>query len=104
MPKPRLKLNAETFLKHFGSLEDPRYEKKCDHLLIDILVIALLAPICGASGWAEIHAFGVAKASFLGSLLELPNGIPSDDTFQRVFARINPRHFEACFRGWTRHL
>lgn len=100
MSDPRELQISQTFLKHFEGLEDPRYEKMCDHLLVDILVIAILAVICGAGGWAEMAAFGQSKRTFLASFLQLPNGIPSDDTFQRVFARLKPRSFEACFRQW----
>lgn len=104
MPKRRVKLSAEAFMEHFGALEDPREEGMCDHLLLDILVIAVLATVCGADGWTEIHAFGKAKAALLGSILELPAGIPSVHTFQRVFSRIRPGSFEACFRSWIGHL
>jgi predicted transposase YbfD/YdcC len=104
MTKPRLKLDATAFLEHFGTLEDPRKETMCDHLLVDLLVIAILATICGADGWTEIHAFGESKEAFLRTLLALPNGIPSVNTFQRVFARLHPQRFEAAFRGWTSHL
>ena len=103
MTKP-VKLSNKAFVEPFGSLRDPRKEGMCDHLLLDILVIAIVAVVCGADGWDEIHAFGVDKIAFLQTLLTLPNGIPSVSTFQRVFARIHPKHFEASFRKWTAHL
>jgi predicted transposase YbfD/YdcC len=104
MATPRVKLDAPSFLEHFGALADPRKEAMCDHLLLDILVIAILATICGADGWTEIQAFGESKEAFLRTILALPNGIPSVHTFQRVFARLHPKRFEAAFRGWTGHL
>ncbi len=76
----------------------------CDHLLLDILVLAIVGVVCGADGWDEIHAFGVDKRDLLRTLLVLPNGIPSVSTFQRVFARLRPRAFEAAFRRWIGHL
>jgi predicted transposase YbfD/YdcC len=99
-----VKLSSKAFVDHFGSLEDPRVEGMCDHLLLDILVIAIVATVCGADGWDEIHAFGVDKIDFLRTILTLENGIPSVSTFQRVFARIHPQRFEAAFRKWTAHL
>jgi len=71
---------------------------------MDILTIALLAVICGADGWAAVAAYGRAKEKWLKTFLELPNGIPSHDTFGRVFAKLNPDAFEACFRQWIASL
>ena len=99
-----VRLSAPAFLEHFEALEDPRQVSKIDHLLVDILVIALLAVICGAETWSEIAEFGERKRRLLERLLPLPNGIPSKHTFQRVFARLKPAPFEASFRRWTNHL
>jgi predicted transposase YbfD/YdcC len=85
---------------HFASLEDPRVERTKHHQLLDILVIAICAVICGADDWVEVELFGNAKLSWLQTFLALPNGIPSHDTFGRVFARLNPEQFQQCFLTW----
>ncbi|PZO50390.1 MAG: ISAs1 family transposase, partial [Phormidesmis priestleyi] len=85
-------------------MEDPRIERSKRHKLIDILTIAILAVICGADSWVGMESFGQAKVKWLKRILELPNGIPSHDTFARVFARLNPEQFQACFLKWVRSL
>ncbi|PSB13800.1 ISAs1 family transposase [Phormidesmis priestleyi ULC007] len=90
--------------EHFGEIEDPRIERSKRHKLIDILTIAILAVICGADSWVGMESFGQAKVKWLKRILELPNGIPSHDTFARVFARLNPEQFQACFLKWVRSL
>ena len=87
--------------EHFAKLTDPRVARTREHKLLDIVAIAICAVICGADGWTEVVAFGQAKKAWLGSWLELPNGIPSHDTFGRVFARLNPQEFEAGFLEWV---
>jgi predicted transposase YbfD/YdcC len=89
---------------HFATLEDPRVERTKAHHLLDILTIALCAVLCGADNWVEIETFGLAKRAFLEQFLVLPNGIPSHDTFGRVFARLNPQQFQNCFRAWVQEL
>ena len=88
--------------QHFGSLEDPRVERTKLHELLDILVIAICAAICGADGWVDVELFGNAKLNWLCQFLTLPNGIPSHDTFGRVFARLDPEQFQICFLNWVR--
>ena len=100
METPRQSLRKSSFVEHFSTVPDPRKEGMCEHLLLDILLIAVLAVICGADGWDEIHDWGVAKEELLRKMLVLPNGIPSADTFRRTFARINPTRFEQAFRAW----
>jgi hypothetical protein len=72
--------------------------------LLDIIILAICGVICGAEGWVEIEGFGKAKEMWLKELLELPNGIPSHDTFGRVFARLDPKQFEASFFAWVQSL
>jgi predicted transposase YbfD/YdcC len=74
------------------------------HLLQDIIVIALCATIANAQDWQEIATFGRKRKDWLQRFLQLPNGIPSHDTFERVFDRLNPRAFQACFRAWVQAL
>lgn len=86
--------------KHFANLEDPRVDRTKLHKLIDILVIAICAVICGADNWEEVQLFGEAKQAWFKTFLELPNGIPSHDTFWRVFARLDPQQFQQSFVSW----
>lgn len=86
---------------YFVVIEDTRDEKKRRHLLIDVMVIAITAVICGADGWTQVEAFGKAKEEWFRRFLELPNGIPSHDTFGRVFSVLSPEVFEARFREWV---
>ena len=93
-----------SFLNHFQTLTDPRIERSKEHLLIDIVAIAILAVISGADGWGAIELYGKAKYEWLKGFLELPNGIPSHDTFSRVFARIEPKQFQECFLSWVNSI
>jgi predicted transposase YbfD/YdcC len=90
--------------KSFADIQDPRVDRTKLHKLQDIIIIAICAVICGAEDWVDIEQFGKEKREWLGSILELPNGIPSHDTFCRVFARINPQEFEQCFFEWVNSL
>ncbi len=93
----------EVFCGCFGDLPDPRAHNVI-HKLHDILVIAICAVVCGANGWAEVEQFGNSKQSWFRTFLDLPSGIPSHDTFGRVFARLSPDAFERCFVAWTSSL
>lgn len=95
-----------SFLSHFSDLSDPRVDRTKRHALLDILVIALLAVLCGAEGWEEIEEFGLAKQRWLKERLDLAlvHGIPSDDTFRRVFARLDPQALSGCFRSFVQTL
>jgi predicted transposase YbfD/YdcC len=89
-----------TLEQHFGNLTDPRIDRTKLHKLLDILVIAICAVIAGADNWEDVEEFGKARLEWFRTFLELPNGIPSHDTFTRVFARLDPEQFQACFLGW----
>lgn len=93
-----------SFFQHFATLTDPRIERTKEHLLIDIVAIAILSVISGAEGWVGMETYGQAKFGWLKSFLELPNGIPSHDTFSRVFARIEPQQFQDCFLSWVKSI
>lgn len=96
---------SETFLHHFEAVDDPRMDThNRRHNFHDILMITILGAICGADTWTEICEFAEAKFDWLKTFLELPHGIPSHDTFGRVFSLINPREFEECFRQWIASL
>ena len=90
----------------FGELPDPRTgpATRSVHKLIDIVTIALLAVICVANDWVEVHDYGVANEEWLKNYLELPNGIPSHDTFGRVFSMLDPEAFERCFLKWIQQI
>jgi predicted transposase YbfD/YdcC len=90
--------------RHFAGLKDPRVDRTKKHRLDDILVISLCAVICGADGFEEIERFGEAKHDWLKGFLALPNGIPSHDTFNRVFGLLDRQQFSACFASWMAAL
>jgi predicted transposase YbfD/YdcC len=85
---------------HFRDVKDPRTGRRVDHFLIDIISIAICAVICGADSWVEIEEFGQAKEQWLRQFLILSNGIPSHDTFGRVFAWLDPQEFQIGFLNW----
>jgi len=85
--------------EHFGQVIDPR-QNHVDHLLLDIITIAICAVICGADSWVEVAEFGRAKEKWLRTFLILPHGIPSHDTFGRVFGLIDPDEFQQGFISW----
>jgi len=91
-----------SIVEHFQTLEDPRIERTKKHNLLDILVIALCTLLTGGEGFQDMALFGQSKQAWLQTFLALPHGIPSHDTFGRVFARLNPQRFQECFLSWTR--
>jgi predicted transposase YbfD/YdcC len=90
-------------LRRFDQMPDPRGCNKI-HRLADLIVIAILAVICGADGWVQVALFGRAKRKWLSSFLDLSQGVPSHDTFGRVFALLDPQAFERCFNQWVASL
>jgi predicted transposase YbfD/YdcC len=84
---------------YFSEVEDPRRDNK-RHSLLDIIVIAVCAAICGADTWTDVELFGQSKERWFRTFLELPHGIPSHDTFSRVFALIDAEQFQTSFRTW----
>jgi hypothetical protein len=88
----------------FAQVKDPRMERTKLHRLRDIIIIAICGVICGADGWVGIEEFGKAKEEWLTQVLQLHNGIPSHDTFGRVFAHIDPKQFEASFVEWVQGI
>jgi len=97
MPKKPL----EAIEEHFSKVSDPRMDRTKEHKLIDLIAIAICAVICGAEGWTDIENFGNSKMSWLKTFLELPNGIPSHDTFGRVFSMLDAQQFQLAFYDWV---
>jgi predicted transposase YbfD/YdcC len=89
---------------YFDDIPDPRVDRTKQHLLKDILAIAILAAIAGAEGWEDIENYGISKQQWLEEFLELPNGIPSDDTFRRVFEKLNPKILEQKLSQWLQQI
>jgi predicted transposase YbfD/YdcC len=92
---------GETIQQHFGTIPEPRLERTRLYELMEILVIAICAVICGADSWEDIEDFGYAKEAWLHTILKLPNGIPSHDTFRRVFGLIDAEAFQRSFVSWV---
>jgi DDE_Tnp_1-associated len=90
-----------TFHHHFQDLDDPRVERTRIHPLINILFIAVCAVLSGANSFAAIHEFGTDRRSWLARFLDLTAGIPCEDTFRRVLARLDPAAFEKALLAWT---
>src|SRR5262245_21752687 len=89
-----------SIVAHFQALADPRIERTKKHLLREILVIAVCTLLTGGEGFQDMELFGKSKRAWLQTFLALPHGIPSHDTFGRVFARLNPQRFQECFVSW----
>src|ERR1041384_3035947 len=90
--------------KYFRKLKEPRIKRRKLHRLLDIVTIALCGVICGCNDWQQIVTFGRSRLDWLRKFLVLPNGIPSHDTFERLFDRLDPQAFQSCFRAWMQAL
>jgi predicted transposase YbfD/YdcC len=94
----------EGLMRCFAGLEDPRVVGRCDHRLLDVVVITLLAVMCGAEDWPDIELFGKTRKEWLSTFLPLPNGIPSHDTFRRVLGALERSQFAQALFQWTQAL
>ena len=99
MTKESLKKSIE---EHFGKIPDQRVVTRSSHKLVDIIAIAIFAILCGADGWVAIETYAKAKEEWLSTFLELPNGIPSHDTFGRIFSQLEPEILERNFQAWVK--
>jgi predicted transposase YbfD/YdcC len=93
-------VNVESIGSYFESLSDPRHTRNRKHLLIDIVVIAVCAMICGCDGPTAIHRWAANRLDWLGRFLTLPNGIPSRDCIRRLLMALQPQAFQKCFQNW----
>jgi hypothetical protein len=92
---------GKTLVDHFEGIEDPRIDRRKLHNLQEIIVIAICASVAHCNGFEEIAMFAESHEEWFRKFLKLENGIPSHDTFERVFARINPKQFRSSFASWT---
>ena len=99
-PKPS-KATAKTLLEAFTELRDPRVIERCDHLLHEVLVIAVCGMLVGGESFYDMEDFAIERERWLRGFLLLPGGVPRHDTFNRVFAALCPRAFAECFARWT---
>jgi predicted transposase YbfD/YdcC len=90
--------------KHFSIIIDPRVNRTRDHELMDVLLVGLCCIICGGQSFYDMEHFGKAKLDWFKTFLKLPNGIPSHDTFNRLFCALDPRQFLECFLSWTQSV
>jgi predicted transposase YbfD/YdcC len=96
--------HKHSIAEHFNDIEDIRIDRGKKHKLIDIITISICAVVCGADGWIDIEMYGIARKEWLGKFLELQNGIPSHDTFARVFSQISPEEFNKSFLNWVKGI
>lgn len=96
-----MKTTKTSLHQYFENIPDYRVSRNKKHLLSDIVILSILAVICGAESWDSIEAFGKTKIKFLRTFLKLPNGIPSHDTINRVFSNVRPKLFEELFIKWV---
>lgn len=104
LPPTESVAQSHSLMAHIGMITDPRINRRRRHELLDILVIAICTLLCGGESFYDMEDFGYAKEEWFHTFLSLPNGIPSHDTFNRVFAALDPNAFWACFLKWTESL
>ena len=95
---------ANNLLSIFGTIDDPRSHINQLHDVLDILLVGIISVICGAETWKQMREFAQSKEVFLRTFLKLPNGVPSEDTINRVFSAIDSTQFEACFIDWVNSI
>ncbi len=101
---PNSKTSSPDFTTYFEEVTDPRIERRKEHTLLDIIGLTICAVVAGADTFTGIERFGEAREEWLRQFLELKNGIPSHDTIGGVWVRVDPKEFEAGFRGWIEGL
>lgn len=97
-------VSSVSITDYFANMHDPRIDRTKLHKLQDLVTIAICGVICGADTWVDIEDFGKSKEAWFRRFLELPNGIPSHDTFGSVFARLDPDQFQDCFMQWVQAI
>ncbi len=95
---------ARKTFRHFEEITDPRLNRGHNHLLHEMIFVALCATICGADSWADIERYGKAKLEWLRQFVALEEGIPSHDTFGRVFSKLDSVEFYACLQSWANDI
>lgn len=103
-PRSATPASTKSLLAHLQTLPDPRLDRRKEHLLSEVLCIGLCCQLCGGENFVDMEDFGRAKRTWLQTFLILPGGIPSHDTFNRVFSAVKPEHFMECFLQWTQGL